>query len=55
MGGGKPPPCLRLALDELEAILPQARRIEFRRLDHKGPDNSEQPTTVAAKLREFFA
>jgi pimeloyl-ACP methyl ester carboxylesterase len=55
MGGGKSPPYLRLALDELEAILPRAQRVEFRGLDHQGPDNSEQPTVVAAKLREFFA
>ncbi len=55
MGGDKSPPYLRLALDELAAALPHARRIEFRGLNHQGPDNSEQPAVVAAKLREFFA
>jgi pimeloyl-ACP methyl ester carboxylesterase len=55
MGGGKSPPYLRLALDELEAILPRARHVEFPSLDHQGPDNSEHPAVVAASLREFFA
>lgn len=55
MGGSESPPYLRLALDELEAILPSVRRIELRGLDHQGPDNSEQPAVVAARLREFFA
>jgi hypothetical protein len=41
--GRKSLPYLRLALDELEAILPRARRIEFHDLDHQGPDQSEQP------------
>jgi hypothetical protein len=55
MGGSKSPPYLRLALDELEAVLPRRRRVELPGLDHQAPDNSEQPSRVAAKLREFFA
>lgn len=55
VGGSESPPYLRLALDELEAILPSVRRIELRGLDHQVPDNSEQPAVVAARLREFFA
>jgi pimeloyl-ACP methyl ester carboxylesterase len=50
-----PPPYLRLALDELEAVLPRRRRVELPGLDHQAPDNSEQPSRIAAKLREFFA
>ena len=55
MGGSKSPPYLRLALDELAAVLPHAQRVELRGLDHQAPDNSEQPERVAAALREFFA
>ena len=55
MGGSKSPPYLRLALDELEAVLPRAGRVEFRGLDHQAPDNSEQPERVASELRKFFA
>jgi pimeloyl-ACP methyl ester carboxylesterase len=55
MGGSKSPAYLRLALDELEAVLARSRRVEFPGLDHQAPDNSEQPSRVAAKLREFFA
>jgi pimeloyl-ACP methyl ester carboxylesterase len=55
MGGSKSPPYLRLALDELCAILPRARRVQFRGLGHQAPDDSEQPARVAAELRDFFA
>jgi pimeloyl-ACP methyl ester carboxylesterase len=55
MAGSEPLPYLRLALDELEAVLPRRRRVELPGLDHQGPDNSEQPARVAAELRTFFA
>jgi hypothetical protein len=55
MGGSEPLSYLRLALDELEAVLPRRRRVELHGLDHQGPDNSEQPARVAAELRKFFA
>jgi hypothetical protein len=55
MGGSKSPPYLRLALDGLEAVLPRAQRVEFRGLNHQAPDNGEQPTRIAFRLREFFA
>jgi hypothetical protein len=35
MGGGKSLPYLRLAVDELEAVLPDARRVAFRGLNQR--------------------
>jgi hypothetical protein len=36
-------------------VLPYARRVELKGLDHQGPDDSGDPERVASELRRFFA
>ncbi len=61
LGGSKGLRLLKPGLDALEAVLPNARRVEFPGLDHGGsgdasPSNPKgKPTVVAAELRRFFA
>ncbi|WP_247004639.1 alpha/beta fold hydrolase [Halosolutus gelatinilyticus] len=55
LGGDKSPERLRKCLDELEAVLPEATRIEFTGLDHLGPDNDGKPKQVAQELHQFFS
>lgn len=52
LGGGKSPAFLTRALDELERVLPRARRITLPRWGHQAA--VDQPDQVAAVLREFF-
>jgi pimeloyl-ACP methyl ester carboxylesterase len=54
MGGSRGPAFLRIALDELNRILPWARRVRFPGLDHLGSDNSGKPGVVAEELLRFF-
>lgn len=58
LGGSKSPAYLKKALDALEQVLPQTRRIEFPGLDHGASGNTDrggQPERVAQELRRFFA
>ncbi len=58
LGGSKSPAYLKLALDDLEQVLPHATRIEFTGLDHGASWNTDKrgnPEPVARALRTFFA
>lgn len=62
LGGSKSPPYLKLALDDLEKILPNAKRIEFPGLGHAAAWNYDKqrnpdgkPELVAQELRRFFS
>jgi len=58
MGGSRSPAFLGRALDALERVLPEARRVELQGLDHAASWNSDlrgHPEPVAAELRRFFA
>jgi pimeloyl-ACP methyl ester carboxylesterase len=60
LGGSNSPAWLKVALDDLEKVLPQVKRIEFPGLDHGGSSDisstnrSGQPEVVAQELRRFF-
>jgi len=58
LGGSKSPAYLKAALDDLERVLPGARRVEFPGLDHAASwnrDRGGRPEPVAQELRRFFA
>jgi len=58
LGGSKSPAFLKTALNDLEKVLPDAKRVEFPGLDHAASWNSDrggQPEPVAQELRRFFA
>ncbi len=58
LGGSKSPAYFRVALDALEHVLPNARRIEFTGLNHGASGNTNRggkPERVAQELRAFFA
>lgn len=58
MGGSKSPAYLKAALDALEQVLPQAKRVEFPGLNHAASWNTERgghPQPVAQALRRYFA
>jgi pimeloyl-ACP methyl ester carboxylesterase len=58
LGGSKSPAFLKVALDALEKVLPQVKRVEFPGLNHAASWNSDrggQPEPVAQALRRFFA
>jgi pimeloyl-ACP methyl ester carboxylesterase len=58
LGGSKSPAYLKTALDDLERVLPTARRVEFPGLDHAASwnrDRGGRPEPVAQELRRFFA
>jgi pimeloyl-ACP methyl ester carboxylesterase len=58
LGGSKSPAYLKIALDDLEKILPQNKHIELLGLGHAAPwnrDRGGQPEVVAQALRQFFA
>ena len=58
LGGSKSPAFLKVALDALEKVLPQAKRVEFPGLGHAAAWNTDrggQPESVAQELRRFFA
>jgi hypothetical protein len=54
LGGSKSPGYFKIAIRELEGVLPCARHVELKGLDHLGPDNSGRPQVVAAELKRFF-
>ncbi len=57
LGGSKSPTYLKVALDALAKLFPQAKRIEFPGLDHGASGNSDRggkPEQVAEALRQFF-
>jgi pimeloyl-ACP methyl ester carboxylesterase len=54
LGGTRSPAYFGVALDELSATLPHARRVMLPGLGHSGPDNDEAPLVVAQALRDFF-
>lgn len=54
LGGDKSLAYLKLALDRLETVLPQVRRVEFNGVGHLAADNGGQPERVARELRKFF-
>jgi pimeloyl-ACP methyl ester carboxylesterase len=57
LGGAKSPKYLHDALDTLEKVLPNQKRIEFKKLDHSAPWNADRggdPETVAKALIDFF-
>ena len=58
LGGSKSPTYFKVALDALEHVLPNARRIEFTGLNHGASGNTNRggkPERVAQELRAFFA
>ncbi|WP_206785065.1 alpha/beta fold hydrolase [Amycolatopsis sp. MtRt-6] len=54
LGGTKSPAYFSVALDELSAAIPHARRIAFSGLGHSGPDDDGDPRRVAEALCDFF-
>jgi pimeloyl-ACP methyl ester carboxylesterase len=54
LGGSKSPRYLKNALDALQAVLPNAARVEIAGVGHLAADNGERPLLVAAELRRFF-
>jgi len=60
LGGSKSPAYLKSALDGLEKVLPNEKRIEFAGLDHGGSSDMSNtnrgghPELVAQELRQFF-
>jgi hypothetical protein len=62
LGGGKSPAYFKTALNALERVLPNAKRIEFSGLGHSAAWNYDpqrnpdgRPEVVAQELRRFFA
>lgn len=55
LGGSRSARFLRTALDELQTVLPGAKRVELAGLGHVAADNSGKPEVVADALRSFFA
>jgi pimeloyl-ACP methyl ester carboxylesterase len=58
LGGSKSPAYLKAAVDALEQVLPQAKRVEFPGLGHAASWNTDRggrPEPVAHELRRFFA
>jgi pimeloyl-ACP methyl ester carboxylesterase len=60
LGGSESPAWLKAALDALEKVLPEVKRIEFPGLNHGGSSDTSstnrggQPELVAQELRRFF-
>ena len=57
LGGSKSPAFLKAALDALNEVLPQAKRVEFSGLNHAASWNNDRggrPEPVAQELRRFF-
>ena len=58
LGGSKSPSYLKVALDHVEKVLPNVKRIEFSGLGHAAAwnvDRGGQPDVVAGELKRFFA
>jgi pimeloyl-ACP methyl ester carboxylesterase len=54
LGGTKSPAYLSVALDELSAVLPHARRVSFPGLGHSGAEDGAGPQRVGEALRDLF-
>jgi pimeloyl-ACP methyl ester carboxylesterase len=54
LGGTKAPDYLNVALGELAAVLPHARRLTLPGLTHEGPEDDGRPLVVAQALRDFL-
>ncbi|AXY73593.1 alpha/beta hydrolase [Paraflavitalea soli] len=54
MGGTRSQRYLKLALDTLSTVLPQAKRVESRGLGHTAADNDNSPEKIAKELIAFF-
>jgi pimeloyl-ACP methyl ester carboxylesterase len=54
LGGDKSRGYLKTALAALEAILPNAQRVELKGLGHTSANNDEKPQVIAEELRRFF-
>jgi pimeloyl-ACP methyl ester carboxylesterase len=54
LGGSTSQRFLKMALDELNAALPNAKRFEFKGLGHTAASNGGKPGIVANELRKFF-
>src|SRR5215831_4055253 len=58
LGGSRSPTYLKAALDSLEQVLPEVRRVEFRGLNHGASWNADRggkPKPLAWELRRFFS
>ncbi|HEY4327130.1 MAG TPA: alpha/beta hydrolase [Mucilaginibacter sp.] len=55
LGGSKSPDYLLNGLKKLASILPNAKKVIFKGLDHMGPDNSGKPELIAQELKKFFS
>jgi pimeloyl-ACP methyl ester carboxylesterase len=55
LGGSRSAPYLKYALDRLETVLLQTRRVELPRVGHLAAENGGKPAMVAAALRRFFS
>lgn len=55
LGGDQSQRYLKAALDALDTILPNVRRVEFKGVGHLAAHNEGQPQRVAQELRHFFA
>jgi len=54
LGGSTSQRFLKMALDELNAALPNAKQFEFKGLGHTAASNGGKPGIVADELRKFF-
>jgi pimeloyl-ACP methyl ester carboxylesterase len=54
INGSKSPDYLKTTIYKLNKILPNARHIELKGLDHIAADNEGKPEIVAAVLKDFF-
>jgi pimeloyl-ACP methyl ester carboxylesterase len=54
LGGSKSQKFLTMALDQLDAALPNAKRVEFKGLGHIAASNGGKPGIIANELRSFF-
>ena len=54
LGGQKSQRYLKVGLDALNVVLPQARRKEFSNVGHLAADNGGKPKIVANELKRFF-
>jgi hypothetical protein len=54
LGGTRSPDYLDVALGELAAVLPHAKRFTLPGLTHDGPEDDGHPLVVAQVLRDFF-
>jgi len=54
LGATKSPQYLKTALDELNIVLPNARRVTIPAVDHAAATNRGKPELVANELRTFF-